>query len=328
MPPPSEDPLPWDDIVSDLVPKRFRHLQDFQVKAIVYATLAMAGLAAGLAMGMRFQVLAPLVGVPGVEAAKHIRHWIEWRREHPVADRLHPERRRELEQHTVRIMSDAVKTRAWVTWTIIACVAIPSALQVVAGLKQSVALASVDPRPILAGDWWRLLGGTYLHGSLYHFAGNMGALLLYGAILESKTSPLRLPLVYLLACLGGSAASVLVPPDHIPSIGASGGVVGVIAYLFVFSRRQAVKFPAAFRGATASVFFGLIVAGAFGFWYIDNAGHAGGALMGFLLAGLMVDTARNFVGEPELPLLDLLGWLALVGLVAGAAYTSAVLWQG
>jgi len=321
------DPSPLDEFLPDLIPQRYRHLPDFQKKAVVYSVLTVAALTAALASGMSFQVAAPLVGLPGMEAAKHIRHWVEWRREHPNTDRIHPEQRRLLEQQTVQLMSDAVKGRAWMTWTVITCVAIPSALQLVVGLERSVALASVDPRPILEGDWWRLLSGTYLHGSIQHFIGNMGALLVYGAILESKTSRLRLPLVYLLCCFAGSAASVLTPPDHVPSIGASGGVVGVIAYLVLFSRRQAVKFPAAFRGATATVFFGLIAAGAFGFWQIDNAGHAGGALMGFVLAGLMVDTARNFIGEPELPILDLLGWLALLAIVAGAAQTSMVLWQ-
>lgn len=326
MAPPTSQSV-WDEVFSDLVPRRYRHLQDFQQKAVVYGVLTVIAAAAALAMKLDLQMAAPLVGLPGIEASKHIRHWIEWRRENPNTGRTHPEQRRQLEQHTVQLMSDAVKGRAWITWTVIACVAVPSALQLVVGYR-SVALASVDPLPILAGDWWRLLSGTYLHGSVQHFLGNMGALLVYGAILESKTSRLRLPLVYLLSCLGGSAASVLVPPDHVPSIGASGGVVGVIAYLFLFSRRQAVKFPAAFRGATATVFFGLIAAGAFGFWHIDNAGHAGGALMGFVLAGLMVDTARNFIGEPELPLLDLLGWLALAGILAGAAQTTMVLWQG
>lgn len=326
MAPPTSQSV-WDQVFSDLVPERYRHLQDFQQKAVVYGVLTVVAAAFVLATGIDLQVAAPMVGLPGIEAVKHIRHWIEWRREHPNTDRTHPEQRRQLEQHTVQLMSDAVKGRAWFTWTLIACVAVPSALQMVVGLERSVALASVDRGPILEGEWWRLLSGTYLHGSVQHFLGNMGALLVYGAILESKTSRLRLPLVYLLCCLGGSAASVLVPPDRVPSIGASGGVVGVIAYLFVFSRRQAVKFPAAFRGATATVFFGLIAAGAFGFWHIDNAGHAGGALMGFVLAGLMVDTARNFIGEPELPFLDLLGWLALVGIVAGAAQTAMVLWH-
>ena len=193
-------------------------------------------------------------------------------------------------------------------------------LATVAGLCLWIGLRDVIPFQIAVP----LLGGTYLHGSYYHFAGNMGALLVYGSILESKTSRLRLPLVYLMSCVGGSIASVVIPPE-VPSIGASGGVVGVIAYLFLFSRRQAVKFPAAFRGATASVFVGLITAGALGFWYIDNPGHAGGALTGFLLAGLIVDTARNFGEEVPLPLLDLLGWVATAALIGGAVVTSLAL---
>jgi membrane associated rhomboid family serine protease len=210
------------------------------------------------------------------------------------------------------------------THLVIACVTIPTLLQVAVGLERSVELASVDPAPIRAGQWWRLLGGTYLHGSYYHFIGNMGALLVYGAILESRTSRMRLPLVYLLSCLAGSIASVQTPPD-VPSIGASGGVVGVLAYLYLFSRRQAVRFPAAFQGAMASVFVGLITAGALGFWYIDNPGHAGGAVAGFFIAGLTVDQARNFDKEIEQPLFDLLGWLAAAIIIAGSAVTAMAL---
>jgi membrane associated rhomboid family serine protease len=221
-------------------------------------------------------------------------------------------------------MADAVKARAWFTRGIVVAIAIPSLLQLFAGLQHSVDVASVDPVAIRSGEWWRLLGGTYLHGSPYHFIGNTSALLLYGAILESKGSHLRLPLVYLLSCLGGSLASVMLPPD-VPSIGASGGVVGVIAYLFLFSRRQSVQFPPAFRGATASVFVGLIVAGALGFWYIDNPGHAGGAAMGFVLAALIVDQARNFDREVQLPILDVFGWLAAALLATGSLVTSAAL---
>ena len=324
MPPPPRDN--WEEFL-ELLPESIHRLKlkDFQLRAIVFGALTVLFLVFGLVAGMDLQLLGPLVALPGVQAAKHIRHWIEWRRENPHVRATPPDERRVLEEQTVKVMSDAVRARAWITWAIIAAVTVPSMAQLWTGLEASVAVASVDREAILGGQWWRLLSGTYLHGSYYHFSGNMGALLLYGAVLESKTSRLRLPLVYLLACLAGSLASVLVPPHGIPSIGASGGVVGVIAYLFVFSRRQRVKFPAAFRGATATVFFSLIVAGAFGFWYIDNPGHAGGALMGFLLAGLIVDTAQSFIGELEQPLLDLLGGLALLVLVAGAAQTLQVL---
>ena len=302
------------------------NLEEFRRKAIGYSLATIAGLVIWVSFreDIPFQFAVPLIGGAAVEAFKNIRRWREWLEAHPTAGRMHPDRVREVEQETVRIMADAVKSRAWVTHLIIGCVTVPTLLQLFVGLERSVELASVDPAPIRAGEWWRLLGGTYLHGSYYHFMGNMGALLVYGAILESKTSRLRLPLVYLISCLAGSIASVQLPPD-VPSIGASGGVVGVIAYLFLFSRRQSVRFPAAFQGAMASVFFGLITAGALGFWYIDNPGHAGGALAGFFIAGLTVDTARNFDEEVELPLFDLLGWVASAIVIAGAVLTSAAL---
>lgn len=299
------------------------NLREFQSKSILYSLATLVGIATWINFRetIPFQVAFPLVGAAALEAARSIYRWQQWKQAHPHEDLAHPDRVAELQQQAVKVMSDAAKSRAWFTRAIIACIAVPSILELVVGLEQAVEVASVEPVSIRGGEWWRLLGGTYLHGSYYHFAGNMGALLVYGSILESKTSRLRLPLVYLLSAVGGSLLSVVVPPD-VPSIGASGGVVGVIAYLFLFSRRQAVRFPAAFRGATLSVFIGLITAGALGFWYIDNPGHAGGALTGLFLAGLVVDTARNFGGEIDLPLLDLLGWAAMAVIVAGAAVTS------
>ena len=88
-----------------------------------------------------------------------------------------------------------------------------------------------------------------------------------------------------------------------------------------------MKVPAAFRGATASVFVGLMTAGALGFWYIDNPGHAGGALTGLLLAGLIVDRAQSWGEELPLPFLDLLGWLAMAVLIAGSAITCLAVLQ-
>ena len=304
-------------------------LRDFQQKALLYGLATVGGAALWIANRdtIPVQVAIPALGAVGLEAAKNIKRWREWQQANPRAGRMHPDRLAEIQQHTVKVMSDAVKARAWFTRAIIACVAIPSILEIVVGLDRAVAVASVEPVAVLGGDWWRLLGGTYLHGSLGHFFGNMTALFLYGSILESKSSPTRLPLVYLLSCLAGSFASVVIPPD-VPSIGASGGVVGVIGYLFLFSRRQEVKFPAAFRGATAAVFVGLISSGAIGFWQVDNPGHAGGALAGIVLAALIVDTARNFGDEIPLPLLDGLGWLAMAVIVTGSAVTSLALLAG
>ena len=213
---------------------------------------------------------------------------------------------------------------AWFTFGIIACVSIVTGVQVLIGLERSIPLASVDPAAIREGEWIRLLTGTYMHGSGYHYIGNITALRMFGTILESKVPRARLALVYLLSCLGGSIASVMTPPD-VPSVGASGGIVGVLGYLFIHVRRQPRVFPRAFKRITASIFTGLIVSGALGFWYIDNAGHAGGALTGMGIAALTVDAAESTPPELDQPLFDLLGIIAGAIILLGAVATVAIL---
>jgi membrane associated rhomboid family serine protease len=297
-------------------------------QAIGLSLAALAGLALWFVYrkNISFHTAWVLLGAIAVPAGKAIFSWYAWRKTQPGGEWMEPERLQEMQQEAVRTMADAAKARSWMTRGLIACITVPSLLELFVGVEHAVKAASVEPRAILGGDWWRLLSGTYLHGSYYHYAGNIGALLVYGSILESKASRLRLPLVYLMSALGGSVASVVMPPD-IPSVGASGGIVGVIGYLYLFSRRQDVKFPALFRGATASIFAGLISAGALGFWYIDNPGHAGGALTGLVLASFLVDPARTWNEDVSQPLLDLAGWLSAAVLVAGAIVTCAALLQ-
>jgi len=262
-----------------------------------------------------------------IDALKQYKLWQEQREAKPALAiyRTHSAKPTEaIQQAALSALTDAARGRAWITRLLVVCVAIPSILEIFVGIDTAVARASVDPVAIRAGEWWRLLTGTYLHGSYVHFTGNMTALLLYGSILETKTSRYRLPLVYLLSCLGGSFLSVVIPPD-VPSIGASGGIVGIIGYLYLFSRRRNELFPEGFRAATAAVFLGLITMGAIGFWYIDNPGHAGGTLTGIILAALLVDQALSYGQEISLPIIDFFGVMAMAVLVGGSIVTTLML---
>ena len=213
---------------------------------------------------------------------------------------------------------------AWFTFGIIASLLVVYGAQLLIGLERSIALASVDPGAIRGGEWIRLLTGTYLHGGAYHLVGNITAMRAYGAILESKVPRGRIAVVYLLSCLGGSVASVMTPPD-VPSVGASGGIVGVLAYLFVQVRRQPRVFPPALKRVTATIFISLIVSGALGFWFIDNAGHVGGALTGAIIAALTVDSAESQPPQLDQPLFDLLGLIASAVILFGTVVTVAIL---
>jgi membrane associated rhomboid family serine protease len=297
-------------------------LSSLALAATVVAVIAYPKLLSG-----NFHFVWVVVAATAIDAAKHFR---QWRQEQEAKQTTALYRQRserpseEIQQAALKALSDAARGRAWITRLLVVCISVPTILELFVGVDRAVAAASVEPVAIRAGEWWRLLGGTYLHGSYYHYAGNLSALLLYGSILETKTSRYRLPLVYLLSCLGGSFLSVVIPPD-VPSIGASGGIVGIIGYLFLYSRRRDEKFPVGFRAATASVFAGLITMGAIGFWYIDNPGHAGGALTGMILAALLVDQALTWGEEISLPILDFLGVMSIAVLVGGAIVTSMAL---
>ena len=298
---------------------------DHLIKGILYSGVAFGAFAVWIRYkGFSFHTAWLVIAACSVQAIKEFKAWHEWNESRRAVDPAALKRyeiTEDIQQQALKALKDAARGRAWITSLIVGCISLPTALELVVGIENAVAAASVEPVAIRAGEWWRLMSGTYLHGSLYHFTGNMSALLLYGAILETQTSRYRLPLVYMMSCLGGSSLSVLMPPD-VPSIGASGGIVGVIGYLFLFSRRRAEKFPPGFRAATASVFVGLITMGAIGFWYIDNPGHAGGALMGIVLAAVLVDQAMTWGEEISMPILDFLGLVAMTAIVFGSLATS------
>nr|WP_295972700.1 rhomboid family intramembrane serine protease [uncultured Bacillus sp.] len=137
---------------------------------------------------------------------------------------------------------------------------------------------------ILAGEWWRLLTPIFLHIGLLHLAMNSMALYFLGVLVERIYGSLRFLFVYLFAGIGGSLASLLFSSDI--SAGASGAIMGLFGALLYFGTVHPKLF---FRTMGMNIIivlginllFGFIVSG------IDNAGHIGGLLAGFLAAGIV-----------------------------------------
>jgi membrane associated rhomboid family serine protease len=90
---------------------------------------------------------------------------------------------------------------------------------------------------------WQLLTYGFLHGGLTHLFFNMFALYMFGGEIERLFGSRRF-LTYYLACVIGAAVAQLVvvsnvttPP--IPTVGASGGVFGLLlAFGMTFPRRR------------------------------------------------------------------------------------------
>src|SRR5712691_5987823 len=87
------------------------------------------------------------------------------------------------------------------------------------------------------GDWWRLLTGAFLHGSLIHIAFNMYFLWFVGGPVEQALGRGRFLLVYLVSGLAGSAGALVINPAT-PTVGASGAIFGILGTALILERQR------------------------------------------------------------------------------------------
>jgi membrane associated rhomboid family serine protease len=83
------------------------------------------------------------------------------------------------------------------------------------------------------GDWWRLVGAMFLHGSVFHLLFNMLALYWLGTIIEQALGTPRFLLVYFVSGLAGSAGALWFSSAFAVTVGASGAIFGLIGALLI-----------------------------------------------------------------------------------------------
>lgn len=140
------------------------------------------------------------------------------------------------------------------------------------------------------GQYWRLLTATFLHGGIFHLALNMLALWSAGRQLSRLYGNAQFLAIYLASALAGSALSLHFSAQTSVSVGASGGVFGVLGALLVALLRHRRQMPALFnKNAIASqgLFLAYALVQGFGKEGIDNAAHVGGLLAGIGVAWLL-----------------------------------------
>lgn len=130
-------------------------------------------------------------------------------------------------------------------------------------------------------EYWRLLTATLLHGGLIHVGFNTYAMLIIGSALEKTLGPGWVVGPFAFSGLTGSLLSAFANTPNVPSLGASGGIFGLVAMaaaisflaprLVGFSRNVLVQW----------LIFALAIGFVAGF---DNWGHIGGIVGGGLAA--------------------------------------------
>lgn len=140
---------------------------------------------------------------------------------------------------------------------------------------------------VRAGQYYRLLTGILLHGSLIHLGCNCYSLYVIGTQIESFLGKFKFLVIYLFSGLMGSLFSISFN-GNVASIGASGAIFGLMGALAYFGYYYRVYFGNILKSQIIPLIIlnlglGFMVTG------IDNFAHIGGLLGGiFVTRGLGV----------------------------------------
>jgi rhomboid protease GluP len=148
--------------------------------------------------------------------------------------------------------------------------------------------ANVGPA-VIGGQWWRLFTAVFLHIGVIHLFFNLAVLWGIGGFVERLLGRVGFGVVFGLAGLGASLASILWDPEVV-SAGASGAIFGLFGALLGYLAREPKCVPPGVRGRLALSSVGFLVYNmmhALNAQGIDIAGHLGGLVTG-LFCGLFL----------------------------------------
>jgi membrane associated rhomboid family serine protease/Zn-finger nucleic acid-binding protein len=139
-------------------------------------------------------------------------------------------------------MDEAPFTRTpWATW-LLAALIVGVSVAAFPHLKYAVDTYGMIPAQAWRYDGLTFITSFFLHGGILHLVGNVYFLLIFGCHVEDFLGRWRWLLLVILAAFVGDFADILIDPrQDLPSIGASGGISGLIAF-------YALKFPHAQLG--------------------------------------------------------------------------------
>ena len=206
------------------------------------------------------------------------------------------------------------------TYALLGCIAIVFAAQFLTSKdpefisidRYSAFYAGFDKQAFLhGGEYWRILTGATIHSGILHFLMNSYALYSFGRLVELLSNRAHLTIVFILSAIGGGLLSLIFNPD-VTSVGASGGIVGLLSYLavYAFIRREFIN-PAFRKNLLINIGF-ILVFGVLLFNQIDNFGHIGGLIVGAIYGFLQIPRDASVDPRAASRLVRILGLAALI----------------
>lgn len=207
------------------------------------------------------------------------------------------------------------KTPFIYTKVVLACLIVVAGLQLIAGDKESIQAAGLVKSAVWEGETWRLFTCAMLHVNFVHIWMNGQALIGLGRMIESLTNRAYLAIVFLPSAVCGSIFSLLLMPNS-TSVGASGGLMGLVGFLAVLGYRRKEILPSGFfKSILINICF-IGVIGLVGFAIIDNAAHLGGLVAGVVCGIVLIKKADGVSLADVSRLVRGLGLASLIAIAA------------
>ena len=191
-------------------------------------------------------------------------------------------------------------------------------------IPYSIELAGFIKPLFRQGEWWRILTGGALHGGLLHIYFNSQAFYGFGSTIEYVANRAHLAIVFLLAVIGGGLLSLIFMPSGI-SVGASGGIMGLVGYLAIYGYRRKRQLPPDFLKSML-INIGFIAAfGIIAYRFVDNFAHLGGLIVGAIYGFIQIPRRLGENPRETNIFVKILGVISLLIFVAVCVFSILLL---
>ena len=133
-----------------------------------------------------------------------------------------------------------------------------------------------------ANEWWRLITAGFLHVDLFHILMNMLVLMQIGSIVEKVYSKKQMIIIFMTSVLTSSLLALIMMDGGTISLGASGGVFGLLgAFIVYLISSDLAKIPRIRNQIVSTLIANVLISliPGISFW-----GHLGGFIGGVLVA--------------------------------------------
>ena len=191
-------------------------------------------------------------------------------------------------------LTDNPRLRQGTIWLIVAIAIVFGIELATNSLGNDAALLKLGALPDngrLHGEFWRVATYSFLHFNWLHLLLNVCLLFWIGRIVEQQVGTARGALIYFVSVLSSAAVILLVHnwhPKEGATVGASGGVFGLLGAALIISYRQNAE-------ARLKMRVWVVLAAGFAVSLLPDismSGHIGG-IIGGVLTALLIKLRRN-----------------------------------